>query len=59
MLKDVEYVMGRGCILVCDDEDFNVGDKIILTIRGVERLSPSNGKVGLLVGSKIEKERSE
>mgnify|MGYP003295120144 CR=1 FL=1 len=56
MLKDVAKVTGRGIILICDDEGFNPGDKITLTVTGVERLTPLKTICGLIVNPNIEKE---
>lgn len=54
MLKGAERVIGRGIILICDDEDFKCGDKITLEVKGVERVM-GNRLVGLVVGNNIEK----
>lgn len=53
MIKDITHVIGRGWIIVCDDQDFKVGDKISLEISGIERLSSNPRVVGLIVKSEI------
>lgn len=49
MIRDAVHVTGRGIILICDNENFNVGDTITLEVSGIERLGTNSKLVGLIV----------
>lgn len=53
MIKDIQHVVGRGWIVVCDDQDFKVGDKISLEVTGIERLTKNSKTVGLIIKNEI------
>lgn len=49
MIRDAVHITGRGIILICDNENFHVGDTITLEVSGIERLETNPKVVGLVV----------